>query len=716
MKSLKILHKVSLLGLGVLVLVSFVLITGLRSNLPKEVSRLLLLEQQSDAEWLAAQAQSALSERQKALQYLAEVMIENDQLLPVSQLNQRLQLSVPGRQLFNGGLGVFDINAIGIAEAPINSNRIGLNIADRAHVQQVRATLQPVITRPLVSRSLDRPSFFINVPLLDSKQQLLGFLIGVTILTENNFLLDVGHDSTGMGGLFYVLDETNELIVTASDPSQAMQLLPEDGMNPLIDSVRRGNVSGRARHKDGEYFIFATASVPQMNWTIVRAVPEALVQQPMQELINKLLKASVMLVIAGGLILFLLLHRLLAPLKQATANIDAMSAGQQPVELLKVKGQDEVAQLVAAFNRLFFLLDEQRQRLSLATSSAGVGIWEYRVETGELIWDEQMFRLYGRDAGDFSGAYSFWEQGLHPDDLQRAKTELQQSIDQRRAFDTEFRVLHPDGSIHWIKANGRVQPQSEQGDTRVIGTNWDITERKQAEIAKNQFISTVSHELRTPLTSIRGVLGLAAHGQLGVMPDTAQPMLESALRNAEHLTQLVNDLLDMDKLESGEMHFELVELDLLALLRESIDRNQSFADQHQVTLRLQPDAVCTPVLADPQRLHQVMSNLLSNAIKFSLPGSRVEIHFERFAEHVRVSVTDQGQGVPEAFRDRIFQRFAQADASDTRQKGGTGLGLAITRAVIEKMQGEIGYESSPGQGSVFYFTISAARNHPHKAF
>ena len=702
---MRITHKVTLLGLGVFIASALVLIIVLSQTLPQDLSRLLLQEQQAKAELLVAQAEGELDDRRNALQQLAHMLVVDDRPMSIEQLNQRLQQSILTGRYFNGGLAFFDTEGQGVAEAPRDSGRIGLDISDREHLRQARATLQPVITQPLLSRSLGLPSFFINVPVLDSRQQLQGFLVGVTILERDNFLLKVGREAAELGGIYYVLDEANGLIVTASDPSLAMQPLPETGDNPLIDAVRAGQASGQARHSHHREYIFATATLPQMGWKVVRAIPAEHVHGPVSHLTRELSVYALLLALLAGLLLFVLLRRMLAPLGKATASINAMSAGQCPYTLLSHGSDDEVGELVEAFNHLFESHEEQRQRLALATSGSGVGIWDYRVETGQLIWDENMFALYGIDMGDFRGAYAVWEEGVHPDDRPEARRKLEQAISGEGGFDTEFRVVHPTGEVRWIKANGSVLRDADGKATRVLGTNWDITERKRIELMKGQFISTVSHELRTPLTSIRGALGLACGGQLGDIPEQALPMLQIALRNSEHLTELVNDLLDMEKLSSGEMCFEMQAQPLWPLLVEAVASGEAYAAQHQVSLHLLPADESLQVEVDGQRLRQVMNNLLSNAAKFSPPQAEVRISLSAEQGRVRVAVQDQGPGVPPAFRSRIFQRFAQADASDTRQKGGTGLGLAISRELIERMGGEIGYHSPPGEGATFYFEL-----------
>ncbi len=234
----------------------------------------------------------------------------------------------------------------------------------------------------------------------------------------------------------------------------------------------------------------------------------------------------------------------------------------------------------------------------------------------------------------------------------------------------------------------------------------ELVGRKDSQIERiSEFISTVSHELRTPLTSIRGSLGLLAGGVAGALPETAKNLVDIAKNNCERLILLVNDILDVEKIGSGKMRLDLQVIDIRPVVQQALAANESFAAQHRVSVLLRMPDEPLQVHIDSDRLTQVLTNLLSNAVKFSPPEAAVEVRVSRVGQQVRVEVADHGPGIPEEFRSRIFQKFSQADSSDTRQKGGTGLGLNISKSLVELMNGAIGFNNQLGAGTTFFFEL-----------
>lgn len=232
----------------------------------------------------------------------------------------------------------------------------------------------------------------------------------------------------------------------------------------------------------------------------------------------------------------------------------------------------------------------------------------------------------------------------------------------------------------------------------------DITEREKIDKMKREFISTVSHELRTPLTSIMGSLGLLASGKIQEISEKTKGLLEIANGNCLRLITLINDILDIEKIEAGKMEFKLDIVDIIPLINRSIQLNTQYAQKFNVKMEFEDNIGQALVNVDNDRLIQVITNLLSNAVKFSLPEATVSIAANKNNGNIVISITNYGIEIPEEFKDRIFQKFAQADSSDSRQKGGTGLGLSISKAIVEKLNGSIGFISENNQ-TTFYFEL-----------
>jgi PAS domain S-box-containing protein len=240
------------------------------------------------------------------------------------------------------------------------------------------------------------------------------------------------------------------------------------------------------------------------------------------------------------------------------------------------------------------------------------------------------------------------------------------------------------------------------GSRSVMAVAVDVSERLRVERMKGEFVSTISHELRTPLTAIRGALGIARSGMAGKLGDDTARLIEVADKNSERLVRLINDLLDIEKLESGRLPIDRREVDVQEALEQAIADNSPYAAGYGVRLELADERTEARVRVDPDRFAQIMANLLSNAIKYSPRGGVVSVATRTVGRRIEIEIVDRGSGIPESFRERIFDRFAQADGSDVRQRGGTGLGLAITRSLVEHMDGEIGFDSRIGEGTRFF--------------
>ena len=275
-----------------------------------------------------------------------------------------------------------------------------------------------------------------------------------------------------------------------------------------------------------------------------------------------------------------------------------------------------------------------------------------------------------------------------------------------------FTVQLKDGC--WIRTNDR-----RMANGGFVSVQVDITEvkkseeelqlaRRQAEAAsqaKTEFLATMSRELRTPLTSIHGSLGLLAGGAVGELTPHAQELTENALRNSERLGVLVNDILDMKRAEAGTLDYSFMHHDLSRVLRQAVSTTMAYAERFDVGFVWTEILDEAPAVLDERRISQVMVNLLTNAAKFSHKGGRVEISLTLVDDRYRVSVKDYGKGIPLDFREKVFDTFAQGDNTDTRQPGGTGLGLSISKSIVERHGGKLNFESTFGEGALFFFDL-----------
>ena len=299
----------------------------------------------------------------------------------------------------------------------------------------------------------------------------------------------------------------------------------------------------------------------------------------------------------------------------------------------------------------------------------------------------------------------------HPDDLERdMQFVVQMLAGEIDSYRMEKRYFHRSGRVVWGLLSVSLARDSRGEPLYFVSQIQDITEQKEIERLKNEFISVVSHELRTPLTSIRGSLGLILGSMANAVPQNVKTLLDIAHNNCERLIPLINDILDIDKMAAGKMRFDVQEHSLARIVGIAIEEMRAYAEKLNVSLSPGPIDADVKLAVDETRLIQVLSNLLSNAAKFSPAGSEVFIGVQVSEACARIFVQDNGPGIPETFRARIFEKFSQADSSSTRRAGGTGLGLHITRQIVERMHGRIGFDTQVGQGTTFWVEFPLVSN------
>lgn len=382
--------------------------------------------------------------------------------------------------------------------------------------------------------------------------------------------------------------------------------------------------------------------------------------------------------------------------------------------LLFVTGQNaRTASLVEnrtrELNRAVTALSENESRLQAVLDTAGDGIITVNAAGHILSTNRAATQLFGRGATELHDQpLTTYFSAAGQQILIEFMSGRPQTSSATVAAVRIAEVKHLDGRMIPITLSvSEVMLASGRQFTVIL---HDMTEQRRIDELKNDFVATVSHELRTPLTSIRGSLGLILGGAFGAVQDSMRRMLDVAVQNADRLTLLINDILDIEKIESGALEFKIHPMPLRPLILHAIEINSGYAKTFGVEVKLtRDDSNGTPANVDPDRYAQVMTNLLSNAIKFSPRGATVDVTLTRENDWLVVAVSDHGPGIPEDFRRRIFQKFAQADGSSTRQHSGTGLGLSITKAIIDRLGGEIGFESTLGAGTVFHVKLPVAR-------
>lgn len=441
----------------------------------------------------------------------------------------------------------------------------------------------------------------------------------------------------------------------------------------------------------------------------IQATYDNVVSNTLAEKIYDIILAIVITVFAVGL----LNKKVASPVKtleNAAKKVATGDYGQQ----IRLRGPDEIQSLTEQFNIMERYLkntineiESNQKYMASIVNNINEGIITLNT-AGEII-------TYNKAAMTIFG-YSFHEvSGLHISALVPDNDKIKFGDYIKEGLNHE--VIEEPVSIKNIagkRKSGELFPLEididvviKDSHTMILAVMTDVTEKMKVDKLKREFVSTVSHELRTPLTSINGTVSLILSGALGDVSEKSKELLTVAERNGKRLHLLINDLLDMDKIIEGKLELVMEEISINEVVENVLTENQAYADKYHVTLKRVGSQKLYRVNADVSRLKQVLTNLVSNACKFSKDGGEVLCGIDELDDgKINVYVQDFGKGIPEEDKVKLFQKFSQVDASDTRSQGGTGLGLAISKELIEKMDGEIGFESESDKGSTFYILLS----------
>ncbi len=371
---------------------------------------------------------------------------------------------------------------------------------------------------------------------------------------------------------------------------------------------------------------------------------------------------------------------------------------------------------------------DQEERLRFALDAGGMGAWEWDMASNRVMWSPTLEEIHGLVPGTFEGTLEASTADVHPDDREALEAEIAAALIGTGMYEIQYRVVWPDGSVHWLETKGRVVEDGHGRPVRMVGVGTDVTERKRAEEAlrratqeaeranraKSEFLSRMSHELRTPMNSILGFAQVL--GRVG-LSEAHNKYLQHILKGGRHLLNLINEVLEISRIESGRQSLSLEPVHVRTVLQEALGLVRPLAEQRRVELDDAPWVADDGayVYADRQRLTQVVLNLLSNAVKYNRPGGRVrlwcatETAAETGEAWVRVRIEDTGPGIPADRADQLFTPFARLGAEQTEVEG-TGLGLALSLRLAEAMGGDLLLESSGNAGSVFRLDLRPAED------
>ncbi len=440
------------------------------------------------------------------------------------------------------------------------------------------------------------------------------------------------------------------------------------------------------------------------------------VMTPMAQLLaqNREMKQQIILVTAlmalvGALVAFVLTHQFVKPIRQLSDAARRLSLGAS-VDSLKLDGEhrnDEIGVLLRSVYEMASNLEEKQKRIIaiLATAQNPILMINRRGIIREA--NEATIDLFGFSRQELIGKNVSMLMNEHDKMHHDSYLSHHGKAPPSRIFDggREVIAVRKDGSP--VQVHLAVSRLQIKGEIFFTGIMTDLTELKKVDKLKSEFVSTVSHELRTPLTSIKGALGLLRSASLDGLPEHASKMLDIAYSNCDRLSLLINDILDMEKIEAGKLSYEFQSFDVIPFLEDVVETNRAYGKQHGVLFKLECPDEPIRIFADRCRLEQVVTNLLSNAAKYASDGEEVILSAkaDRETGRLRISVTDFGSGIPEEFQGKVFDKFAQADSSDTRAKGGTGLGLAISQEIIKAHSGTLDFETEAGVGTTFYIIL-----------
>ncbi len=673
------------------------ILTARRNNSVAEIARI------EEAIWKDRLAQIFLSlgESNRNLLQVRLIGLDGKEAIRVNRIGETVVRASP-KELQDKSQHAYVQQTLGTARGKIKYFGIDYN-REHGEIEEPRVFVMRVATMAFGKDDEPLGIIVINIDMSRVIAKMMG-----TVRAPKQFLL------INEKGTYLTMPERNASAATIQARLQVFKSRYPD-LAARLDKGWRGGDNETVRVRNQSFI----ARIGQMrfDWSDPSHYLLAVTMTPMKELLaqNQEMQRQVflftaLLALIGANVAYMLTRHVVKPLQLLTDAARQLSRGAT-VDSLKVDGRDrpdEIGVLLRSVYEMASNLEEKQKsmRAILTTAQNPIlmisrrGIIHNVNDATEQLFGYSREEMVGQNISMLMNEH---DRKHHDSYLQRPSL-----LGPGKILDggREVQAVCKDGST--VPIHLAVSKLHIKNELFFTGIMTDLTELKKVDKMKSEFVSTVSHELRTPLTSIKGALGLLRSTSGEALPDSGRKMLDIAYANCERLSVLINDILDMEKIEAGKLTYDFALFDLVAFLAEVIETNRAYAEQAGVSFVFQslPDPII--IFADRCRLEQVVTNVLSNAVKYSPGGAQVEVSAYVEESKVRIAVRDHGEGIPEDFHDKIFGKFAQADSSDTRTRGGTGLGLAISREIIKAHSGQIEFESAAGEGTTFFITLDIA--------
>ncbi|MFZ6647492.1 ATP-binding protein [Undibacterium sp. TJN25] len=668
------------------------------------------VEQFARLSGIASGIDQKFESRAMLLQMLAQQIAASDAGEP-ARMQAHLARFPVLRQVFRH-IEVLDLDGGLIAN--YNSTAVigRVNVKDRQYFIDTVAGNRAVISKPILNRVNKQPEVIMTQPVRDADGAIAYVISAGISLHEPAFLGEFANMKFGETGYMFIVN-TDGTVVDHPNKARLLQKENSDGVRNSATAQALAGFEGstEARNRYGVDGLYSFKRIKSTDWIIGSIYPKQEAFATVRMVQAKALVASVVLALAAGVLVWLATRSQLVPLLKLHGHMKKVRESHLYVPLQLKHKHDEIGDLGVAFDDLMQDRNaaearqaESEQRLRTITDNLPAQIAYLDLEGRYLFANAFLAAVAGVPVAELLGRTMREVRGY------AVHAAVAPYI--ARALAGETVTFQAEGQWQgniYIYESIYVPAKGQDGAVcGLYAMTFDITDRKKVERIKNEFVSTVSHELRTPLTSINGSLGLVLAGVVGEVSPKIRELMEVAHRNVERLIRMINEMLDLEKIESGSMTFDIRLRDLVRLVEQAVDSSRAYALQYGVSIRFDVKPAQVQSYVDQDRFTQVMINLLSNAVKFSDAGSAVDVSLAVKAGVIRIEIVDSGCGIPVEFYGKIFNKFSQADGSNIRKKGGSGLGLSICKPLIEKMGGSIGFTSQLEVGSTFYIELAAA--------